>query len=60
MGLFGVAEILTNIERALKREIVAAQISNLLPSGRLGASKGPIGRGTVLGFFLGILPGGGA
>ncbi len=61
MGLFGVAEVLINTEQVLKRDIVATKLSNLLPSkSDWKASFGPIGRGTVLGFFLGILPGGGA
>ena len=61
MGLFGVAEVLYNTEQALKREIVSARISNLLPSKEdWKRSWAPIGRGSILGFFLGILPGGGA
>ena len=61
MGLFGVAEILSNLEQDLKREIVRANIGSLWPSLQdWAASKWPILRGTVLGFFLGILPGGGA
>jgi putative tricarboxylic transport membrane protein len=61
MGLFGVAEILSNLEREVKREVIGARIGGLWPSlADWAASKWPIGRGTVLGFFLGILPGGGA
>ena len=61
MGLFGVAEILSNLERDLKRELIKARIGGLWPSREdWAASKWPILRGTVLGFFLGILPGGGA
>ena len=61
MGLFGVAEILSNLEQDLKREVIKANIGSLWPSlGDWAASKWPILRGTVLGFFLGILPGGGA
>ncbi len=61
MGLFGVAEILSNLERDLKREVISARIGGLWPSrADWAASKRPILRGTVLGFFLGILPGGGA
>jgi putative tricarboxylic transport membrane protein len=61
MGLFGVAEILSNLERELKREVIQARIGGLWPSlADWGASKWAIIRGTVLGFFLGILPGGGA
>jgi putative tricarboxylic transport membrane protein len=61
MGLFGVAEILSNLERTLQREVVTSRIGGLMPSvADWAASKWPIVRGTVLGFFLGILPGGGA
>lgn len=61
MGLFGVAEVLTNIEKKLSREVIASRIGSLLPTrADWRASAAPIGRGTVLGFMLGILPGGGA
>ena len=61
MGLFGVAEILSNLEQDLEREVIKANIGSLWPSlDDWVASKWPIIRGTVLGFFLGILPGGGA
>jgi putative tricarboxylic transport membrane protein len=61
MGLFGVAEVLTNIEQAIKREILDTKVRRLMPTKEdWKASAGPIGRGTLLGFFLGILPGGGA
>ena len=61
MGLFGVAEVLTNIERPIQRSIIGQKIRNLLPNlADWKASAGPIGRGTILGFFLGIIPGGGA
>jgi putative tricarboxylic transport membrane protein len=61
MGLFGVAEILSNLERDLKREVIKARIGGLWPSlADWTASKWAVLRGTLLGFFLGILPGGGA
>jgi putative tricarboxylic transport membrane protein len=61
MGLFGIAEVLFNIERPAEREIVHAKIRNIFPTrDDWRASAGPIGRGTALGFLLGILPGGGA
>jgi putative tricarboxylic transport membrane protein len=60
MGLFGVGEILTSLESKDVRQIVSTKIRNLLPSGADWArSAWPITRGSVLGFFLGILPGGG-
>ena len=61
MGLFGIAEVLSNVERSVSRSIVESRISQLWPSkADWKASAGPLGRGTLLGFFLGILPGGGA
>ena len=61
MGLFGVAEILANLERKFQREMVGAKIGNLMPSKEDWKASGwPMARGTVLGFLLGILPGGGA
>ncbi len=61
MGLFGISEVLVNLERAGKVEVYEARLKGLLPSRddwRLSIL--PIARGTVLGFLLGILPGGGA
>jgi putative tricarboxylic transport membrane protein len=61
MGLFGIAEILSNIEEIGKREVFQSHISNLMPSLKdWAASKWPLLRGTIMGFFLGILPGGGS
>jgi putative tricarboxylic transport membrane protein len=61
MGLFGVAEILLNLEQTMKREIYATRLGEILPTAQDWiAAKWPIVRGTVIGFFLGILPGGGA
>jgi putative tricarboxylic transport membrane protein len=62
MGLFGISEVLTNLERELeKREVFKTKLKGLFPSAKdWRACIGPIGRGTVAGFFLGILPGVGA
>lgn len=61
MGLFGLGEILSNLEVSLTREIFATKIKGLLPTLQdWKVSIGPIVRGSFLGFFLGILPGGGA
>ena len=60
MGVFGVGEVLTNIEENIKQEVFAAKLSGLLPTLKDWIdSKWPIVRGTLIGFFLGILPGGG-
>jgi putative tricarboxylic transport membrane protein len=59
MGLFGISEVLINMEKAVSRDIIKSKIENLFPT-RLDwiRSKGAILRGTLLGFFVGILPGG--
>jgi putative tricarboxylic transport membrane protein len=61
MGLFGVGEILYNLEERHRAAQAPATVANVWPSKKdLKQSAGAIGRGSVLGFFLGILPGGGA
>ena len=61
MGLFGISEVLLNIETKIKREVFTTKVKGLLPSKKDWAqSIGAIFRGTSIGFFLGILPGGGA
>jgi TctA family transporter len=61
MGMFGTAEIIANLELKDKREVFTGTVKNLFPTKedfkRIWA---PILRGTALGSFLGILPGGGA
>lgn len=58
MGLFGISEVLVNMEQALKQEIFQGRIKGLLPNKKdWKDSAGPISRGTVMGFFLGIIPG---
>ena len=60
MGLFGIAEVLTNLEESVDRTILQGKIRGLLPNLKDWMdSIGAILRGTFLGFFLGILPGGG-
>ena len=61
MGMFGVAEILSNIEKARRSSVLKAKIKGLFPNREdWRKCKGSIMRGTGIGFFLGILPGGGA
>jgi putative tricarboxylic transport membrane protein len=58
MGLFGVAEVISNVEEEMKREIITAKVKNLLPNLQdWKDSFWPIIRGSILGFFIGILPG---
>jgi putative tricarboxylic transport membrane protein len=61
MGLFGISEVLSNLETEIKREILTTRVRNLFPTLKDWAvSIWSIIRGSILGFFLGILPGGGA
>jgi len=59
MGLFGVSEVLINIEKAATTEILKTRIKNLFPTWLdWMQSKWAILRGSILGFLLGVLPGG--
>ena len=61
MGLFGLAEILCNMEVPENREIFKTALKGLLPTledWRLCWAS--VLRGSLLGFFIGVLPGGGA
>ena len=61
MGVFGIAEILRNIESPEQRAVNVGQIGRLLPSrDDMKRSMAPILRATGIGSVLGILPGNGA
>lgn len=61
MGLFGFSEIISNLEMGQKREVFTSKVGRVLPSWEdFKASWKPVLRGTGIGAFLGILPGGGA
>jgi TctA family transporter len=61
MGMFGIAEIVANLEHREKREVFTAKVGKLLPTAKdFKDASGAIARGTLLGSALGILPGGGA
>jgi len=61
MGLFGISEVMLNIELKIRQEVFTTEVKGLMPTLEdWGKSIWSIIRGTVLGFFLGILPGGGA
>jgi len=61
MGLFGIAEILTNLEAPEVREIYKTSLRGLLPNREdWRRSWAAVLRGSGLGFFVGVLPGGGA
>ncbi len=58
VGLFGISEILLTLGQKEPPQVQKPTLRELLPSRReLRDSVGPIGRGTVLGFLIGIIPG---
>src|SRR5918994_533105 len=61
MGIFGVAEILRNLDHTETRDVVKQAIGRLLPSREdFRQAVAPVLRGTLIGATLGILPGNGA
>jgi putative tricarboxylic transport membrane protein len=61
VGLFALGEVFKTILEKEEEGTEVARINNLLPSKEeLKESAGPIARGSILGFFVGILPGAGA
>jgi len=60
VGMFGVAEILRNLEGEETRDVVTKMVGKLLPGrDELRRIVAPIARGTALGSVLGVLPGAG-
>ena len=61
MGLFGVGEILISLEESEAASILTTKIKNIFPTvADLARSGWAMIRGSVIGFVVGILPGGGA
>ena len=61
MGLFGLAEILCNLEAPENREIFKTALKGLLPTREdWRQCWASVLRGSTIGFFIGVLPGGGA
>lgn len=61
MGIFGIGEIFISLEEQMKTELVTTRIVGLWPTVKDWAiSKWAIARGSLVGFFVGLLPGGGA
>lgn len=59
MGMFGISEVFMNMEQVFNREIFA-KIKGIFPTIQDWiVSAVPIIRGTIVGFVIGILPGGG-
>ena len=61
MGMFGIGEVIRNLENEATRTVTLQKVASLMPSrADFAAMWKPILRGTTLGSVLGILPGGGA
>jgi len=61
MGVFGFAEIMTNLEQGEHRVNITSKVGKLYPNAQEFKESWPASvRGTAMGSFLGILPGGGA
>lgn len=60
MGVFGLGEILYNLEQRIRSEDVSTRVDHILPTmADWVQTRATMARGAVLGFFIGILPGGG-
>lgn len=58
VGLFGLGEILSTPSHKVTGEVISPKMRELLPNRQeWKESVWPIGRGTVLGFIIGIIPG---
>jgi putative tricarboxylic transport membrane protein len=61
MGLFGISEMLANLDTKIGHDIFKTAIKGIYPTRQdWMQAKWAIARGSVIGFLLGILPGGGA
>lgn len=61
MGMFGIGEVLYNLEKTETAQIITTKLKQVFPSLKDWAeSKWAILRGSIEGFVIGILPGGGA
>ena len=59
MGLFGISEVLLNLEQAIRREIFETRSEGSCRLPKIGGIAGRFVRGSLIGVCLGILPGGG-
>lgn len=60
MGLFGISEILINVEQSVGRQVFQNIKTMWLTKKELKDSLGSIVRGTIIGCFMGVIPGLGA
>ncbi len=58
IGLFGVSEILINLEAVADVKVIKPSLASLFPRWKdLRDSSGPIWRGSIIGFIMGMIPG---
>jgi putative tricarboxylic transport membrane protein len=61
MGMFGIGEILSNMEEKISNELVTKKITRIWPTvADFVKTRWAILRGSIIGFIVGLLPGGGA
>src|SRR3990170_6035253 len=61
MGMFGLGEIIRNLENEAERSVMVAKVTGLWPTREdFKRMAAPILRGTIIGSALGILPGSGS
>ena len=61
MGMFGLSEILLTLEEKIESDLVTTSVGKLWFSAKEWAqAKWAIVRGSLIGFFAGVIPGGGA
>jgi putative tricarboxylic transport membrane protein len=61
MGVFGLGEIFYNLEQSVAMEVITTRLGSVYPNmADWVRSRWAIMRGTLIGFFIGIIPGGGA
>jgi len=61
VGLFGIAEVFSNLARPVRLAPIKASLSGLVPTWQDWiASRGAMLRGGLIGFVIGVLPGAGA
>jgi len=58
MGLFGIAEVMLNLEQVFTRRVFETKIKGLLPNREDWKNSAlPIARGSLIGFLMGVIPG---
>lgn len=60
VGMFGVAEVLSTLENMGSYKVIRTKLRDMaITKQDIKESAAPVGRGTVIGFIIGILPGAG-